>query len=198
MYDPVKPFRPLARTGAIVAGWALVALSVLTGIEVLARKFFGASLQGVDEIGGYVLAATSSIGFTWALLQRSHTRVDLFIQHAPARLKTAANLATTLALAALAMFLFHRAYLVVAETILYKSQASTPLRTPLIWPQSVWLAGFGLFALVAVLAALHAIGLLLARRTRDFNRLYGPRDAKDEIAEELASYRDPASKKGSI
>lgn len=198
MFNPVELFRPLAKYGAIVAGWALIALSMLTGYEVLARKFLGISLQGVDEIGGYILAATSAIGFTWALLQRSHTRVDIFVQRAPATVKIVSNLATTMALAAGAVFLFHRAYLVVAETILYKSQASTPLRTPLIWPQSVWLAGFGLFALVAVIAALHAIGLLLARRTRDFNRLYGPRDAKDEIAEELASYRDPASKKGSI
>jgi len=189
MNNPVEMFRPVARLGVLLSGYALVGLSLLTGFEVITRKFLGFSLQGVDEIGGYILAATSSIGFTWALLQRSHTRVDIFIHRLPTSIRHLANLVAVLALAAAAIFLCHRAWLVVIETIEYRSQASTPLRTPLIWPQSIWLAGFLLFAVVACVMAAHALVLVAKRDYGQLSRHYAPRGAKEEIAEELASYR---------
>ena len=38
---------------ALACGWWLIALSVMTCIEMLGRKLMGFSLQGVDEIGSY-------------------------------------------------------------------------------------------------------------------------------------------------
>ncbi|MCA3297539.1 MAG: TRAP transporter small permease, partial [Roseomonas sp.] len=47
--NPVSRFfGPPARFLAILSGWWLIALSFLTVAEILLRKFFSFSLQGVD------------------------------------------------------------------------------------------------------------------------------------------------------
>ena len=51
---------------SIAAGMAFVALALITTVEVIGRKFFNFSLQGVDEMGGYVYAIGSAIGFVAA------------------------------------------------------------------------------------------------------------------------------------
>ena len=62
--NPVSRFfGPPARFLAILSGWWLIALSFLTVAEILLRKFFSISLQGVDEIGGYTTAIVSAFGF---------------------------------------------------------------------------------------------------------------------------------------
>ena len=64
---------------AVAAGWTLLALAILVTFETIVRKFFGFSIQGADEIGGYVLAISSSIGFCYALVMRAHIRIDLLL-----------------------------------------------------------------------------------------------------------------------
>ena len=72
---PSNPFTRALR-GAIefatlACGWWLIALSVATCVEMVGRKLFGFSLQGVDELGGYTLAVTSAIGFSYTLLLKA-------------------------------------------------------------------------------------------------------------------------------
>jgi hypothetical protein len=51
---------------------------------------------------------------------------------------------------------------VLEESIEFQSRANSPLGTPLWIPQTLWLAGLGAFAIVALAMALHAAWLLLA------------------------------------
>ena len=46
----------------LACGWWLLALSAITCVEILGRKFFGFSLQGVDEIGSYTFAIVTGFG----------------------------------------------------------------------------------------------------------------------------------------
>ena len=46
MQTPLKWFGSIARVGAIVAGWALMAISVATCVEILGRKYFDFSFKG--------------------------------------------------------------------------------------------------------------------------------------------------------
>ena len=56
-----------------------------TCVEMVTRKLFNFSLQGVDEIGGYTLAVTSALGlFVHAAGTRGHTRVDFLLSRLPA------------------------------------------------------------------------------------------------------------------
>ena len=68
----------LATLFANICGYILLALAVLVTAETIGRKLFSFSLQGVDELGGYVLAVASSLAFTTALVERAHIRIELF------------------------------------------------------------------------------------------------------------------------
>ncbi|PMR71911.1 TRAP transporter small permease subunit [Halomonas heilongjiangensis] len=178
----------LVTAGALIAGYAALGLSALITFEVIARKFFRFSLQGVDEIGGYVLAIGVAFSFAHALLQRAHTRVDVLLERLPAPLRVPLNLAAMLALAALAGFMAWRGIATLGETLEFGSRASTPLQTPLWIPQALWVAGLGLFALLALCFAGRALWLTLAGRGEAVNREFGPRTTEDELDEARQEY----------
>ena len=183
--NPVeRALRPIARGAVIVCGWWLLAVAVLTCVEIVGRKLFGFSLQGVDEIGGYTLAFTSSLALTYALLNRGHTRVDFLFARFPALLQAVINVLALALLAALALFASWRGFTIVAESVELQSRSITPLQTPMWLPQTLWLAGLVLFALTAVALALHAAKLLTAGPAR-VNALYGPLTVEEEIEQEL-------------
>lgn len=176
----------IATVSCILGGWALVALSAMVGLEVVLRRVFNTSLQGADELGGYVVAVVVAFGAAAALLDRAHTRIDLFIAGVPAGPRAALNAAAASAMAALAGFLFLRGAAALRDSLAYGSLSGTPLRTPLWVPQAIWVAGLGFFALVATAVAAHCLWLLL--RDRDaLNRWYGTRHLSEELAEEKAS-----------
>ena len=180
-----RALRPVARGAVIVCGWWLLAIALLTCVEIVGRKLFGFSLQGIDEIGGYTLAFTSSLALTYALLNRGHTRVDFLFVRFPVWMQAAINVLALVLLAAVALFAAWRGAAVVLESIELQSHSITPLQTALWIPQSAWLAGFALFALTALLQALHA-AWLATRDTTRLNTLYGPLTVEEEIEQELA------------
>lgn len=185
MQGLLSRFGSLSRACAIVAGWALMAISVATCIEVLGRKYFSFSFRGLDEIGGYMLAGVSTFGFAYALSTRSHMRVTLAFPYLPRFVQAALNTIAIITLAAMAVFCVWRGIFEVIDFLVSGKRANTPLQTPLWIPQSITVTGMGLFAVGAVLCAAHAITLLF--RDRGFlNRLYGPQSFEEETATEIA------------
>ncbi|WP_048307162.1 TRAP transporter small permease subunit [Halomonas sp. PR-M31] len=180
--------RKLAHGAAIVAGYAALGLSLLIAFEVVSRKFFNFSLQGVDEIGGYVLAIGVAFSFAYALLHRAHTRVDMLLVKLPAPLRAFLNAVAMLLLAAFASFMLWRAIETLRETLEFGSRASTPLQTPLWIPQTLWILGLGVFAVLAVFLALRAWWLLLRGQIGVVNDEFGPRSADDELNEARQDY----------
>lgn len=176
------------RAASVLGGWALLLLSFLIGLEVVLRKLFDTSLQGADEIGGYTVAIVVAFGAAHALIDRAHTRIDLFVERCPRRLGAALNAVAMVALALLALFLAWRGGAALADSIAYRSLSGTPLQTPLWIPQSIWTAGLVFFALVATAAAVHAI-VLAVRDSDAANAWYGARTLRDEIGEERESAR---------
>lgn len=166
-------------------GLIFVALSAVVAVETVIRKAFNVSLQGADELGGYALAVGATIAFSMALLGRTHIRVDVFHGRLPGWLQTGLNWLSALSLAAFAILLAWLARYALADSLAYRSVSQTPWATPLAWPQSVWLAGLVLFALVAAYGALRASWLLLRGQVAALNREFGPRSTKDEVEEEL-------------
>lgn len=169
---------------ALACGWWLIALSAVTCVEMLGRKVFGFSLQGVDEIGSYTYAFVGSIGFAHTLVTRSHTRVDFLISRFSPKVRAVLNLLAMLTLAALAFLCLWRGSQVVLESIDLKATASTPLATPMWLPQSIWLAGYVLFAVVAAWAAIHALRVFLRGDIEGLNDQFGPQTLDEEIEAE--------------
>ncbi len=180
----LKSFGSVARVGAIIAGWALMAISVATCVEILGRKYFNFSFRGLDEIGGYMLAGVSAFGFAYALSQRSHMRVTLLFPYVPASVQSFLNVLAMLTLAAMAAFCAWRGGFEVLDVLMSGKRSNTPLSVPLWMPQTVWLAGMVLFAVGAVLMAWHALSLFFRDRPV-LNRTYGPQSLEEEIATEV-------------
>lgn len=175
---------PVARGAAILSGYALLFLSILITFDVIARKTFDAPSIGSDEIGGYIVAAMAAFGFTYALLQHAHTRIDVLYQWMPPSMRVVANLTAMGGLFLFAGFIAWRGWGTLMESIEFGSTASTPLRTPQWIPQSLWFAGLALFAVVALLLFIHALWLTLRGQSRIALQLYGPQTLEEEIARE--------------
>lgn len=187
MTNPISRFvEPVARVAAIACGYAVLALSVAIAAEILGRKLFAFSFQGVDDIGGYVLAITAAVGASYTMAMRGHTRVDVFLVRMPASWQRVLNAVAMATLALFAAFAAWRGFAVLGESIEFRSVATNPLQTPLWQPQSVWVAGLALFALIAAAYAVHAL-VLLARGAPELNRFYGPATAQDELEAELTA-----------
>lgn len=182
----LKVLERVINVAAIAAGYACLGLCFLVGYEIVARRLLSHSVQGVDEIGGYVLAFTAAIGFASALLHSMHTRIDVALSHFPRLVQAILNTIAAALLAGFAVFMLLRAWDALQESIAFGSRASTPLQTPLWIPQTVWVGGIGLFALIASAMAVHSVLLLLRGRTEDVNNTYGPPSLMDEIDEQLA------------
>jgi TRAP-type C4-dicarboxylate transport system permease small subunit len=179
----------LDRGLAMVFGFGLLALALAVAVETVMRKVFNKSLQGVDELGGYVLAVTAALSFAVAVRSRTHIRIDLIHDYLPSWLRVALNVLAATSIAACAIAALYMAWIAVTDTIQYNATAQTPWATPLKFPQGAWVAALSVFALVAVLDALRVLSLVLRGRGADADRLYGPRGAKDELDEELADLK---------
>ena len=164
----------------IIMGWALVAICLATTYEILMRRIFGTSIQGVNEIGAYLLAIVSSWGFSAALLQRAHSRVDFLFQYMPRPMQSVLNAVAAVTLGGLAVFSAWQSWRVIAETLRWQARANTPLQTPMWIPQSLWFFGLVVFAGIAAACAVHAMVLLFTDRKK-LDAYYGPPSVMEQI-----------------
>lgn len=185
----------LVRICAIIAGWALMAIAVAATIEVFGRKYLNFSFQGIDEIGGYMLAGVSAIGFSYALTTRAHMRVTLLFPYVPGWVQAVLNLLAMVTLAAMAAFCAYRGFYEVFDSVTSLKRSNTPLQVPLWIPQSIWFFGMLLFAIGAVLMAVHSVRLIVSDSAL-LNQLYGPQSLEEEISTEVghAEARESISK----
>ncbi len=182
--------QPITRFAVILCGWWLLVVSAFTCVEILGRKLFGISLQGVDEVGGYTLAIVASIGFAHALLTRAHTRIDFLIVKLGDGARAVLNTLAMVTLALMAAFSLMKGLPVLLESLEFNSHSTSPLQTPMWLPQGLWIIGLVIFAVAAVALGVHAL-MLLARRQIDLiNRLYGPPSLDEEIEREVGAFEE--------
>lgn len=163
---PVRVAAALAtinRVIAVLAGMALLATVALILLEIVLRQTSIGSLGGADEISGYVMAGVATWGFSFALTERAHVRIDIL----QLRLSTAGRaLFDLLALASLsgiACLVAFYSWDVLGKTLARGSHANTPLGTPLWIPQSIWFAGWVWLALVSAVLLACIVVLALGR-----------------------------------
>jgi hypothetical protein len=93
------------------------------------------------------------------------------------------NVAAALVFAAIAVFMAVRAEATLARSLQFGSLAPTPLQTPIWIPQTIWLVGLTLFAVVAIFLAVRAV-LALFKGVDAVNAVAGPPSLADEIEAE--------------
>lgn len=175
----------VARGLGILFGYLTLALGVIVTGETVARKLFSVSLQGADELGGYILAFTSCLSFAVALIGRYHMRIDLIHYRLPVGGQAVLNWIGSVSIALFALTLAWAGYGVVRDTFVYNSTAPTPWATPLKYPQALWYAALAGFAIVAVILAARATRLLLGGRLKELADEFQPKALQEELREEV-------------
>jgi TRAP-type C4-dicarboxylate transport system permease small subunit len=178
--------RRIARAGAWLGGLLIIAAALLVGVEVVIRKAFSISIGGADELSGFALAISTSWALAFALLERAHIRIDSLYVHLPVRLCALLDL---LAVAVFTVFIALIAWYgfgVFATSYQLGARSLSPLRTPLVVPQLLWVLGFAMFLAVALILFVRALLALIAGDHAMVRRLVGSRDVTEELAVELA------------
>jgi TRAP-type mannitol/chloroaromatic compound transport system permease small subunit len=184
--DPLlRLARLIARAGVWFGGILLIAAALLVGVEVVIRKAFSLSIGGADELSGYALAISTSWALAFALLERAHIRIDSIYVYLPVRLRALLDI---LGLALLAGFfglvtwygfgVFQTSYRIDAHSL-------SPLGTPLMVPQLIWVLGLVMFLAIAVLLLIRAVSALITGDLATVRRLAGSRTLREEVAAEL-------------
>jgi TRAP-type C4-dicarboxylate transport system permease small subunit len=180
--------RAVARLGTLmgyVAGWGFIVCSAFITFDVIARRFFGFSSQATTELTGYALAFGISWALAHALTTRAHIRIDVLINHLPARLRTPMHILSLAALAVFMGFIAKGAWDLVDESILFRATDISVLRTPLWIPQGLWAFGIIVFLVLVLLLLVETTLLMLAGRGREADALVHMRTYQEEVTEAL-------------
>jgi TRAP-type C4-dicarboxylate transport system permease small subunit len=177
------------RLAAILFGIAFLFLAFAVAVETFLRKVFNISLQGVDELGGYILAVGAGLSFAVALTSHAHIRIDIVHDNLPRALRVVLNILAVPALVGCAVAVFAMSWLALSDTILFSATAQTPWATPLKYPQALWLVSLGVFLVVALAQLITVAKLVVRGQFGEVDRRYGPRGAKQELDEELADLK---------
>jgi TRAP-type mannitol/chloroaromatic compound transport system permease small subunit len=184
--------RKVARAGAWFGGALLIAAAFLVGVEVVIRKAFNLTIGGADELSGYALAISTSWAIAFTLLERAHIRIDSLYAHLPVRLCAVLDIAGLALLTALFVLIAWHGYGVFLTSYRLGAHSLSPLGTPLVIPQLIWVLGFAMFLVIAILLLVRALMLLIAGDAQAVMRLIGSRTTGEEIEAELGGLEPPA------
>lgn len=167
-----------------VAGALLIASALLVTVEVILRKFANISVGGADELSGYAFGIATALAMSYALFERAHIRVDAAYLFFPRWLRRIADLLGVILLVGFAAVITQTGWGLLTDTIEYGSRSITPMRTPLIYVQLPWLAGWIYFVLCGLLVIAAAVTWLLTGRAAKTDAMLAAKSLQEQIDEE--------------
>ena len=174
----------ISRLSVIVSCIALFFMSLYIGVDVLVRKFFAVSIQGSDELSGYVLAFVSVWGFSYALMHKGHIRIEILYMKLSEKAQRFLDLVSMASLASFMWSFTYYGYRVLSTSISRNSLANTPLQTPLWIPQLLWFLGMLFFSLVILVYFLFPLVWFFRKRYGPIGELVGCSLLEENIREE--------------
>jgi TRAP-type C4-dicarboxylate transport system permease small subunit len=76
----------------VVAGVALLAMLVVSVVDVAGNKIFHQPLQGTSEYVSFLALITTAFAVTYSIIEKAHVQVDIFIDKLPVRVKASVEL----------------------------------------------------------------------------------------------------------
>jgi TRAP-type transport system small permease protein len=150
-----------------LGGLVLVAIVLLTMVEVVSRYVLRNPLILSDELGGYALVAISFLGMAYCARDKTHIRITFLVERASPR---SAGWIRIVTLALGLVFVSVAAWVswqFLADSFARNMRSNSMLMLPLKWPQMAMPIGFSLFALVVLGQLAKALQDLAAGRTVD-------------------------------
>ncbi|MFM8547676.1 MAG: TRAP transporter small permease subunit [Betaproteobacteria bacterium] len=184
----------LARLMGACAGWLFVGCAFFIAFDVFARRFLGFSTQASVELSGYMLGIGIAWGLAAAMEARAHVRIDVLIMRFPSPVRCWLHWLALVALAVFVGFLVYGAWYTARESLDFRATDNSILKTPLIIPQGLWLAGLAAFGLMVVTRVLEVTLLLRGGTIEAIERLTGPRSFVEEADETLEALDQAARK----
>jgi TRAP-type C4-dicarboxylate transport system permease small subunit len=140
----------VCETAALVCGAMFIVSAIYVSVDLIVRKLLNLSFAGANEISGYVLAVATSWAFSYALLKRSHIRIDVFYRYLPRRWQAAIDVVAVAMLAGFAAIFAWYANRYFWQVWGRGSRSITSLAFPLWIPMLAWYAGWVVFLIVSV------------------------------------------------
>ncbi len=185
MFDRIQyGLESVARGAAVVGGFAMCCAAFMVTADVLARKIFGVTMRGSDEITGYVFAISTTWAYAYALLTHSNIRIDVAYLMLGRRPRALLDILGLGLLAVYVFLLTRSAWSVVGESWLFNYTAQTPMATPLWIPQSLWFAGLAFMLLCLAFLVVRTVWHLAHRDWAAIGAVAGVRNIDQEIQEE--------------
>lgn len=174
----------ISRVAVWVGGFALMLAAIMVTLDVIARKLFGITISGSDEISGYVFAAATTWAYAYTLLTRSNIRIDALYNMLGLRTRALLDLLALIFLLYYVYLLSTGGWSMFMENVEYNSTAQTTLATPLWIPQIFWVSGLIFFFVCLAFLTVYALVCLLRRDWSMINQIAGVKTVEEEIKEE--------------
>lgn len=156
--------KTLNRWVALICGVVLMITVALILSEVLGRRIAVFRIGGADEIAGYVMAGIATWGFSYALVERAHVRIDLVHAKLPAPGRALFDVIAMASVLCVALLVSYYAYDVLAKSVARGSRSNTPMSIQLWIPQVIWFGGWAWMALTSAVMLGCSVTLALARQ----------------------------------
>jgi TRAP-type C4-dicarboxylate transport system permease small subunit len=130
-----------------LAGFMLVALLILTNIEVIARYLFNGSTLVADEYGGYIMAWITMLGAVHLLRADRQLSMTWLVDKMSPRLQNVVGICAAVIGLGVSAVLLYSTFILVAGSARFGTISIQPSKTPLVWPQLILPLGYGLLCL---------------------------------------------------
>lgn len=174
--------KTLNRWIALICGVVLMVTVALILSEVLGRRIAFFRVGGADEIAGYVMAGIATWGFSYALVERAHVRIDIVHAKLPAPGRALLDVIALASVLCVALLVAYYAYDVLAKSIGRGSRSNTPMAIQLWIPQVIWFAGWAWMAVTATIMLICTVILAFARQWNLVTNLTGIPSETGEVA----------------
>ena len=174
----------ISRVAVWVGGAALLLSAIMVTLDVFARKLFGITISGSDEISGYVFAAGTTWAYSYCLFTRANIRIDALYNVLNLRTKALLDMLGVLLLLYYIFLLFTNAWGMFAENWEFDSTAQTTLATPLWIPQIFWISGLCFFMISLAFIAVYCLASLIKSDWQTIHDVAGVKTVEEEIDEE--------------
>lgn len=147
-YSLLPALHRLSRWAVWGGGLMLLGVALLVTADVLTRQLWSAAtFSSANELSGYALAIATTWSLSFVMFERTNIRIDVLYSHFPAGIRSALDILSLLLLGGFIVLLSWRAVFMLEETIKNSTVSVTPLATPMILVQGLWVLGFALFIL---------------------------------------------------
>ena len=175
----------LLRIGVWFGGALIVLAAFVIGIEVVIRKAFSISIGGADELAGFALAIGSAWAFGFTFLERGHIRIDFLYVWLPRRVCAGLDVLALLAFTGFMALVTWHGCGVFLESVDLGARSISPLATPLVIPQFMWVAGLVTFLPVVVILFVRVGVMLVNSDVSGMQHLIGSKSVREEVKEEI-------------